>query len=232
MMASALVACASDQPHERGRDHAAARPHGPQLFISPSGEPFRAGPDQPYPSVAWFARADTNHDGRLDRAEVRADATAFFQRLDANHDGVIDSFELGDYEQKVAPEILGAYLGDAEQEARPQGEGGRTRGGGRRGRNASGADVVEAPAEGGGYEGAAPFELTNDPEPVAAADFNVSGRITLDEFLRTVDRRFDEIDKAGRGWVAFGDLPLTPVQKAAKGGKDRRKPAAGSSPPG
>ncbi len=234
-----LAACAS----ERDPDPGPARPpppHGPQLFISLSGEPFRAGPDQPYPSAAWFARADANHDGRLDRAEVRADATAFFKVLDTNHDGVIDSFELGDYEQKVVPEILGAYLGDASPTGATQP--GQPRGGGRRGHSGSRggglAPLAQAPS-GGGYEGAAPFELTNEPEPVAAADLNVSGRISLDEFLQTVDRRFDEIDKAHAGALSFNDLPKTPIQQLAagpkrgvsQGGAGRKTPGQEGPPP-
>ena len=237
--AFALAACASeDQPQREG--HRPPRPHGPQLFISPSGEPFRAGPDQPYPSAAWFARADANHDGRLDRAEIRADATAFFHVLDANHDGVIDSFEMSDYEQKIVPEILGAYLGDSGRDGSSAGQsrsggdnggGGRHgRGGGRRGGGQS--DVAQAPAAaGGGYEGAAPFELTDEPEPIAAADLNVSGRITLQEFLQTVDRRFDEINKTHSGSVALADLPQTPVQRLAAPSRGGRGQGNGPPPP-
>ena len=36
------------------------QPKHDQLFIAPMGEPFRAGPNDPYPSALWFARADTN----------------------------------------------------------------------------------------------------------------------------------------------------------------------------
>ncbi|QUD90908.1 EF-hand domain-containing protein [Phenylobacterium montanum] len=240
LAALSLAACASDEP-PRGEGpqggRGPPRPHGPQLFISPAGEPFRAGPDQPYPSAAWFARADANHDGRLDRAEVRADATGFFHVLDANHDGVIDSFEISDYEQKIAPEILGAYLGDAgRSRGEPagqsrSGEGGGRRGhGGRRGGEGQGqGEGVEAP--GGGYEGAAPFELTDEPEPVAAADLNVSGRITLKEFLQTVDRRFDEIDVGHTGSIAFADLPKTPVQRQGAPTHGQRGGPQGKPPP-
>ena len=57
----------------------------------------------------WFAQADKRGDGKVDRAEFRADAEAFFHVLDKNGDGVIDPFELQAYEQDVVPEILGAY---------------------------------------------------------------------------------------------------------------------------
>ena len=75
------------------------------VFISPSGEPFRPAPGGPPPFEAWFSRADANHDGRIDRAEFRADAVALFDRLDANGDRVIDGFEISAYEKTIAPEL-------------------------------------------------------------------------------------------------------------------------------
>lgn len=75
------------------------------VFVSPSGEPFRPGPGVTDPFEAWFAGADANHDGRLDRAEFRADAVRFFKRLDTDGDGVIDGFEVAAYEKSVAPEL-------------------------------------------------------------------------------------------------------------------------------
>jgi hypothetical protein len=82
-----------------------------RVFISPSGEPFRPGPGIPDPFEAWFSRVDANHDGRIDRAEFRADAMAFFKRLDANGDGVVDGFEITDYETTIAPEVVDHALG-------------------------------------------------------------------------------------------------------------------------
>ena len=84
-----------------------ARPDsGPaSIFISPSGEPFRPLAGEPAPFEAWFARVDTNYDGRIDRAEFQADAAAFFKRLDVNGDGVIDGFEISAYEKTIAPEL-------------------------------------------------------------------------------------------------------------------------------
>jgi hypothetical protein len=77
----------------------------PRTFISPSGEPFRPSAQAPDGFSAWFAQADVNHDGKIDRAEFRADAAAFFKRVDANNDGVIDGFEIAAYETKIAPEL-------------------------------------------------------------------------------------------------------------------------------
>ena len=75
------------------------------VFIAPSGEPIRPTPRAPDAFETWFARVDANHDGRIDRAEFRADAEQFFKRLDANGDGVIDGFEIAAYEKSVAPEL-------------------------------------------------------------------------------------------------------------------------------
>lgn len=233
-----LAACASDEapsgdrgpgdshgpPHDP-QDRGGPGPGGPQIFISPAGEPFRAGPGEPYPSKLWFDRADANHDGLLDRAEMRADAERFFRRLDTNHDGVIDSFEVSEYEQRVAPEILGAYRGGPDGPSRPGGAGRGERGGGgpqgRRGGPGPGGGRGGAPGS-ADLDGAALYAFTNDPEPVMAADLNLDGRITLKSFLQTVDHRFDRIDTAHTGVVAFASLPLTPLQQMALGKKGKR----------
>jgi len=75
------------------------------VFITPSGEPIRPTPDRPDGFETWFARLDAHHNGRIDRAEFRADAEQFFKRLDTNGDGIIDGFEIASYEKTVAPEL-------------------------------------------------------------------------------------------------------------------------------
>jgi Ca2+-binding EF-hand superfamily protein len=76
-----------------------------RVFISPAGEPFRPGAAQPEGFEAWFARVDANHDGRIERAEFRADFERYFRTLDVNQDGVIDGFEIAAYEKTLAPEL-------------------------------------------------------------------------------------------------------------------------------
>ena len=205
---------AAETPNAAPNDDASRRPARPSLFISPAGQPFRASPGEPYPVGRWFAQADGNGDGRIDRAEFRANAEAFFRVLDANHDGVIDGFEIADYEHKVVPEILGAYGAPAGSDEtgphrpRPIPESGghrRERGGARDG---DAGDVVMG--------GAAAYELLNLPEPIASADTNLSGKVTLADFLVAADKRFAQLDSKGHGYLTLADLPLTPIQRAAE----------------
>jgi hypothetical protein len=188
----------------------------PGLFISPCGEPFRSRPGEPYPVARWFSQVDKNGDGRIDRAEFRADAEAYFKVLDRNHDGVIDGFELSYYEHVMVPEILGAYRGGGAPEAQTgaaeragRGEAGR----GPRGRQ---PDIL-------GLQGAVAFELFAKPEPVAAADLEVNGHITPAEFLTVADRDFDTLDKTGRGYLTLADLPKTPLQAAIESGDKSKR---------
>jgi len=193
-----------------GAAAAAPRQAFPTLFLSPAGEPFHADPGQPYPVGAWFAQADSNHDGQLTRDEFRADFTRFFSALDQNHDGVIDGLELQRYEQKVAPEVLPRL---AQVQGGFPGE--RAGDGPRR--------LAEPPRGPGGaqYDGAPAYSLLNVSEPVASADADFDGRITLQEFQATADRRFDQLDKGKTGSLTLDTLPQTPEQVAVEGRKRR-----------
>ena len=229
LLLPALAACASDgdDAREARRDSGPRRPL-PNVFISPAGEPFRAPARAPYPVVDWFNRADTHHDGRLTREAFRADALRFFDRLDTNHDGVIDGQELGAYEQDVAPEILPQIEGLHSEEGMdtsltygdPNNEDT-----GRQTRSHGPQSNRPLPVPRGiGVQGAAVYSMLNTPEPIAAADAQFDGRITREEFAAAIDRRFDLLDKSGRGYLTLDTLPKTPLQiEILKRAKQRAK---------
>ena len=61
----------------------------------PQGDDAAPAPDSPMARFAqhMFDRLDTNHDGKLTRDEVDADAAARFDAADTNHDGTLDASE-------------------------------------------------------------------------------------------------------------------------------------------
>ena len=130
-----------------------------QLFIAPSGEPFRAIAGAPYPVAAWFAQADANHDGRIDLGEFNADFMRFFDRLDTNHDGMLSSAEIKTYETDLAPEVAadyGASYVSAPDRVRGGGGGGGSGsgGGGGSGGHRGGGQSADEGSMGGGDSGA------------------------------------------------------------------------------
>jgi hypothetical protein len=200
-----------------GAAHAADE--GNNLFISPCGEPFVAPSSAPYPIVTWFAKADANHDGKLDLAEFRADFERFFAVLDRNKDGVLDGGEISIYEHYYVPEILAQGRADA---------GGllvrvvmQTPG-----------DVSPIDPGGGGdpaqpvqrqrldtNQGAVQFSLFAAPEPVLSADRNLDGKVSRKEFMDQADRRFAMLDEKQRGFLILADLPKTDAEEAAHAGR-------------
>jgi len=177
-------------------------PDGPprprvQLFISPAGQPFRAPPGQPYPVAAWFAAADADHDGRLTRAEFRADADAWFKALDTDGDGLVSMPEVTRWEEELVPEITRG----------PMGGGG---GGGRR--SALGRNELDSRRE-----GAAAYSLINEPHPIRGADADFSMTVSRREWTAAADRRFALLDPDGDGAVLATDLRPTPAQAALGG---------------
>lgn len=193
-----------------GRDDEDGRPRPPrqQLFVSPSGQPFRTPMGQPYPSADWFAQADADHDGKLTRAEFRADAEAWFAKLDRDHDGQISMPEVTVWEEQTVPEITTATLGGF--------------GGGRGGPLSR--NKVDTRAQ-----GAAAYSLVNEPHPIRGADADFSMNVSKAEWRAAADRRFDLLDQTKLGYLTPDTLPKTPVQAmmAERGkhpGRDRQAP--------
>jgi Ca2+-binding EF-hand superfamily protein len=180
-------------------------------FISPMGEPFRAGAGGDG-LVEWFRQADLNHDGNLTSDEMQQDAARFFATLDTNHDGEIDPDEITHYETVLAPEIdtgPGAQLARSQAEQRRSGghrSGRHSHGGGIGGYGAASegdsglADDLDNPIGGGR------FGLLNIPEPVSSADADFNRGVSLDEFKRAALRRFQLLDANHAGHLALTQL--------------------------
>ncbi len=226
--APCLAACASGPPQDGPRGDwgkaPRARPSddndGPrlarrQVFVSPAGEPLRAEAGAPYPVAAWFAGADTDHDGMVTRAEFVADAARFFGLVDTDHSGVIDGFEVSHYEAEIAPEIVRAFQGAGLQGPGRQDADGPPRGGRGGGQDRSGGGGLggrRGGPVGGMLQGAAPYGLLNEPQPVMGADSDFDRRISRDEAIRAARSRFTLLDSDGDGRLRLAELPRTPAQ--------------------
>jgi len=208
LLISAVTVPAAAQQAPGGRE---------KIFVAPSGEPFRVAGDQPYPVEKWFAQADKNGDGKLDFAEFDADFMRFFDLLDVNHDGAIDSVERGRYENEVAPETLGGEWAAAEAEADDE-QNQRIEFGG----SDEGASTIERakPKYGAHPVGAARFDLLGMPEPVAAMDTELRGRISRSTAEEAARYRFNILDERHLGYLTLASLPPTFAQ-SRHGGKRR-----------
>jgi hypothetical protein len=185
-----------------------AAPQGrPQVFIAPSGEPFRVYGEVPYPVADWFSGADKNADARLDAGEFTADFLRFFDALDVNHDGAIDSVEKTRYEGTVAPETLGgSWIGSRAPDANEEWNS----------KFAAGTNLprVDRPKRNNGRvpTGAGRFDLLGLPEPVAAMDVELRGRISRRAAGEAAQLRFGQLDTAHRGYLTLAELPATPAE--------------------
>ncbi|HEY5071879.1 MAG TPA: EF-hand domain-containing protein [Caulobacteraceae bacterium] len=202
----------------------------PNVFISPCGQPFRAKVGQPYPVAAWFKQADTNGDGKLDRNEFVADAAAFFKILDLNHDGFLSPPEVASYERRIAPEILGRRVSVSRRSPLFERDGARLWLAqiDRPGEIDPGGNLPNAPHKPKGLDessqGASPYSLFDEPEPVMAADLDFTGIIRQSNFLKLADAHFTTLDRAEQGFLTLAGLPMTPIQaRTAKRSKRRSK---------
>ena len=178
----------------------------PNLFISPSGMPYRSKAGEPYPVVAWFEKTDINHDGKIDREEFKAEATALFNMLNVRKNGVIDDEIIDVYEKKVVPEIINANI--LQPGAVPTGD----------------SQTYSSPAD---YktkrQGAAQYGLLNNAEPLRSADRSFRGRILLKDVLAQADQNFDELDYEHKGYLTLEDLPRPPAEETAEALKPGKK---------
>ena len=189
-----------------------------QTFIAPSGEPFRVSGNVPYPVATWFAGADKNGDGKLDLNEFTADFLRFFDQIDVNHDGAIDSVERARYENQIAPETLGttservnSFANDPDT-SDVAGEGAA----------APGAVAQAKPRYGSNPTGAARFDLLGLPEPVAAMDTELRGRISRRVAQDAARDRFALLDELHRGYLTLDALPPTFARHAGGRAHGRR----------
>jgi hypothetical protein len=79
-------------------------------------------------------------------------------------------------------------------------------------------------------QGAAAYSLLSIAEPVAGADMDLDGKISLAEFRAAADRRFQLLDTKQLGYLTLGGLPRTPEQIAVEG-KKPKPPQDGSAKP-
>ncbi len=201
----------------------AAAPSGPatsepltQIFIAPSGEPFRAAASEPYPVAAWFAGADTNRDGKLTEVEFVLDAARFFKTLDLDQNEQLTSVEIKRYENEVAPEVRTGILGSIDGKA----DGGRGGRGPALGLLQVQTDDLTSHVpevwnrRKDAYigSGASRYGIIGIPEPVLGMDTDLNGIVTRREMLGAAQRRFRVLDTDNRNYLLLAELPETYVQ--------------------
>jgi Ca2+-binding EF-hand superfamily protein len=161
------------------------------VYLSLMGEPFRTNEAGEDPFDQWFKLADTDGDGSLTRVEFRADAQAFFEELDTNGDKVIDGQEMAAYEQLAPSRTRVAGGGGPElSSARPKATSSAPVQKGEVAIVATG----DAPSATRVHPGSTKINFSEVPQPVAMADLNIDGRVTLEEFLKTAGKRFANYD--------------------------------------
>lgn len=185
------------------------------VFFSPSGQPFRAANNQPYPVMKWFQQADMDKDGKISEQEFLADALQFYIKLDVNHDDYISSPENTRYENEVAPEI---------QRIDP-----RVKQPKRFENNDNDPNNAGVPNNGKYLHqmiGASQYGLLDEPQPVRAADANFDFRVSKQEWINASEARFGLLDINADGFITTDELAKTPVQIAAEtipAGKTKKK---------
>ncbi len=72
-------------------------------------------------------------------------------------------------------------------------------------------------------QGAAPYTLLGEPEPVLAADLDLNGVISKANFLKLAGMHFATLDVADQGFLTLAKLPRTQVQVLLEKSRPRRK---------
>jgi hypothetical protein len=194
---SILAACASE-------------PKGPPPpTFSPNGEPL-VPPQWPQDCEAaidqWFDRLDTGHTGGLSLAQLTADAERQYRLMDLRHDGKVTAEELSRYRLKmmgghylsVSTPGENARLGrGTDDEARP-------------------GDRLDEPVDddrphGRHGEDRRPVDayaalVSDQPDPVMAADNDLDGSVTWEEFKALVAQNFAEYDRDHTGVITKSEV--------------------------
>lgn len=192
-----------------------------RVFLTPMGEPIRKSPDGKAAFDLWFDGADRDASGTISLVEMTEDARRFFALLDVNKDGAIGWEERKRYETEIAPEPLRRMaLGGGGRPPRPRSSGGGMSGGGPPsggmpggGGPGGGMPGGGPPGGGGPPEGASPAGGTRSmggmpglPQPVAMADRDLNGIVTLKEFESTAAKRFAARDANHNGSLERGEM--------------------------
>jgi len=195
-----------------------------QVFASPFGEPFLAGPTEPYPVIQWFEGADADQDGRLTPDEFAADGQRWFGVVDQNADGEISPAETRAYEDVIARLFAGVSLPAVPGRRGGSGRPGRRSGllgalslGGA-GQEVPMSDPVDRTPRRTYAQAGTPLAmagLLNVPQPVKTADTNTNQRITQQEWAAVTLRWFGLLDANRDGVLTLAELPETQLQAAA-----------------
>ncbi len=173
------------------------------VYLSLMGEPFRTNATGDHPFDQWLKLADGDADGSITRLEFRSDAESFFEALDTTGDKVIDADEMAQYERDAPGRTRAAGgITAAVSSSRPT--------------PTSSAPVEQgqvalvtsnAPSATRIHPGQGPsVNFANVPQPVAMADLNLDRRVTLEEFLKTANKRFTNYDADQDGRLTRKEL--------------------------